>query len=263
MTSETDTEVDAAGSNGLPAGLLSNEPLYKQVKQQVIWGILEGEWKPGEKLPTEPELASRFGVGISTIRSAIGDLVAGQVLARKQGKGTFVCLHDDRRNVYQFFRVVHDDGRKELPVSELVWLKKARADAHAADLFQLSRRARGPNVYKLRNVLRVGGVAVVVSDITIPAALFRGLNEAIARDGSTLYAVYQTHFGINIVRTVEQLRAVKASAAVANVLALRAGDPVLEVSRRAFTFGDKPIEVRTSAVLTRDFFYLVESGRGM
>jgi len=159
--------------------------------------------------------------------------------------------------------VVRDDGTKELPVSELIGLKKAKADAAIADLLDLPRRSRGHDVYRLRNVLRVGGIAVVVSDITIPAALFRGLNEAIARSGSTLYAVYQTHFGINIVRTVEELRAVKASPAVAKVLALRTGDPVLEVRRHAYTFGDRPIEVRTSAVLTRNFFYLVESGRGM
>ena len=263
MKSEIDLDQGATARGGSSATLLSAEPLYLQVKQRVIQGILEGEWKPGEQLPVESELAARYRVGVSTIRSAIGELVAGHILARKQGKGTFVCLHDDRRSVYQFFRVVRDDGTKELPVSELIGLKKAKADAAVADLLDLPRRSRGQDVYRLRNVLRVGGIAAVVSDITIPAALFRGLNEAIARSGSTLYAVYQTHFGINVVRTVEELRAVKASPAVAKVLALRTGDPVLEVRRHAYTFGDRPIEVRTSAVLTRNFFYLVESGRGM
>jgi len=262
MKSENPVERSGTGARSSSAALLSAEPLYLQVKQRVIQGILDGEWKPGEQLPVESDLAARYGVGISTIRSAIGELVAGHVLARKQGKGTFVCLHDDRRSVYQFFRVVRDDGRKELPVSELISLKKAKADAEVADLLHLPR-SRGQDVYRLRNILRVGGVAVVVSDITIPAALFRGLNEAIARSGSTLYAVYQTHFGINIVRTVEELRAVKASSPVAKVLALRTGDAVLEVRRHAYTFGGRPIEVRRSAVLTRNFFYLVESGQGM
>jgi GntR family transcriptional regulator len=263
MKSATDVEQAATARASSSAALLSTEPLYLQVKQRVIRGILDGEWKPGEQLPVESELAARYGVGVSTIRSAVGHLVAGHVLARKQGKGTFVCLQDDRRSVYQFFRVVRDDGRKELPVSELIGLKKVKADADVAGLLDLPRRSPGQDVYRLRNVLRVGGIAVVVSDITIPAALFRGLNEAIARSGSTLYAVYQTHFGINIVRTAEELRAVKASSAVAKVLALCTGDPVLEVRRLAYTFGDRPIEVRTSAVLTRNFFYMVESGRGM
>jgi len=245
----------------LPAALLTPEPLYKQVKQQIVRSLMQGEWKPGEKLPVESELATRYGVGISTIRAAIGELAAGKVLARKQGKGTFVSLHDDRRSIYQFFHVVRDDGVKELPVSELVWLKKTKAEDVVADTLQLPRSARGPDVFKLRNILRVSGTAVVVSDVLVPAMLFAGLDEAIARKGgTTLYAVYHTHFGVNIIRTVEQLRAVKADPTSAKILRLPVGDPVLEVHRVAYTFGNRPVEVRTSKVLTKNFFYLLEQG---
>lgn len=245
----------------LPAALLTPGPLYKQVKQQIVQSLARGEWSPGEKLPVESQLAAHYGVGISTIRAAIGELVAAKVLARKQGKGTFVSLHDERRSIYQFFHVVRDDGVKELPISELVWLKKAKADDEVADVLQLPRTARASEVFKLRNILRVNGRAVVVSDIVIPARLFSGLTEAIARTGgTTLYAVYQTRFGINIIRTVEQLRAEKADASAARILGLSYGDPVLEVKRVAYTFQNKPVEVRTSRVLTKDFFYLLEKG---
>ena len=245
----------------LPAALLDPEPLYKQVKQHIVRGLTQGDWRPGEKLPVESQLAARYGVGISTIRAAIGELVAAKVLARKQGKGTFVSLQDERRSIYQFFRVVRDDGVQELPVSELVWLKRAKAEDDVADMLQLPRTARGPDVFKLRNILRVGGTPVVVSDIVIPAVLFPGMTETLAREGgTTLYAVYQTHFGINIIRTVEQLRAVKAPAAIAKIFGLPAREPVLEVHRTAYTFGNKVIELRTSHVLTSNFHYLSERG---
>lgn len=250
---------DIARSAGLalPAALLAAEPLYKQVQGEIIRGLSDGEWKPGDMLPSEPKLAARFGVGISTIRAAIGHLVATKVLARKQGKGTFVSRHGERRSIYQFFHVVGDDGVKELPLSELISIKRAKADDEIADLLQLPRKARGSDVYRIRNVLKVSGIPVVLSDITISCELLPGLNETIIhRGGDTLYAVYQKHFGINIVRTVEQLRAAKSDAASARFLGVPAGEPLLQVRRMAYTFNNVPVEVRLSRVDTRNHFYL-------
>jgi GntR family transcriptional regulator len=245
----------------LQGALLAADPLYKQVKNRLVRSLAEGEWKPGAMLPSEPRLASRFGVGISTIRAAIGELVAARVLARRQGKGTSVPLHDDRLSVYQFFHVVRNDGVKELPVSELLSLSKAKADDEVADLLRLPRGAGSARVFKLRNVLRVSGIPVVLSDIVIPAALFPGLSEAAVREGgTTLYAVYQSRFGISIIRTVERLQAIKADAAASKILGIRTGDPILEVRRIAYTFNDVPVEFRRSRVDTRQFHYFLDLG---
>jgi GntR family transcriptional regulator len=241
--------------------LLGPEPLYKQVKSQILARLAAGEWKPGQLLPSEPRLAERYGVGIATVRAAIGELVAGRVLARRQGKGTFVCLHEDRRSIHQFFHVVRNDGVKALPVSELLSLRKARAEPAVADQLALPRGARGARVYKLRNVLRASGVPVVVSDIVIPARMFPGLNERIVREaGETLYAVYQMRFGVSIIRAVEELRAVAADASSAKILGLTPGSPALEVRRIAYTFNDVPVEVRRSLVETDHYHYLLEQG---
>jgi GntR family transcriptional regulator len=245
----------------MSTNVLTPEPLYKQVKDHIVRSLEHGEWKPGDMLPSEPLLASRYGVSISTIRAAIGNLVAGKVLARRQGKGTFVSRHEERRGIHQFFHVVRDDGVRELPKSELLSLRTAKADDETADLLKLPRSARGADVYRIRNLLRVAGVPVVLSDATIPCALLPGLNEDILRTGGdTLYAVYQMHFGLNIVRCVENLRAAKADAAAAKAFGLPAGDPVLEVRRLAFTFNDVPVEVRRIRVDTRHHYYHSDQG---
>ena len=250
-----------ARGHALSNALLASEPLYKQVEDSIIRSLSEGEWKAGEMIPSESKLAERYGVGISTIRAAIGELAAARVLARKQGKGTFVSPHNDQRNVYQFFHVVKNDGVRELPVSELLSLRKGRPDDRVADLLRLPRSSRESEVFKIRNVLRVSGRPVVVSDVNIPASLFKGLNETtITEGGNTLYAVYQSRYGINVVRTVEELRAVKAEASVARILGVKAGDPILEVRRIAYTFRNIPIEVRRSCVDTTDFHYLIDQG---
>ena len=242
----------------LHSALHARAPLHHQVRDQIIRGLAEGEWKPGELLPNETGLADRFQVSVSTIRAAIGHLVAAKVLARKQGKGTFVSLHGERRSIYQFFHVVRNDGVKELPVSELLSLRRGRADDEMADLLKLPRKVSPlGEVYKMRNVLKVGGVPVVLSDITVPWSLLPGLTEDVVRKGgATLYAVYQTHFGLNIVRTVEHLRAGRTDAAAAKAFGITTDDPVLHIERTAYTFNDVPAEVRRSRVDTRNYFYL-------
>lgn len=245
----------------LQGASLAPGPLYRQVRQQVVGSLAEGEWKPGEMLPSESQLASRYGVGISTIRAAIGELVAAKVLARRQGKGTFVPLHDDRLSIYQFFHVVRNDGKKELPVSELLSLSRAKADDEVANLLRLPRGAGSAQVFKLRNVLRVSGIPVVLSDIVIPVALFPGLNAAAIRQGgTTLYAAYQSRFGISIIRTVERLRAVKSDNTAAKIFGIRTGEPLLEARRIAYTFNDVPVEYRVSRLDTRQFHYHLDLG---
>src|SRR5688572_11391224 len=96
----------------LPA---SDRPLNEQVRQRLIEGISAGEWRAGEAIPTESELARAFGVAIGTVRKAVDSLVAEQVLVRRQGKGTFVTAHDGRRLLFHFFHIVARDGGKSYP----------------------------------------------------------------------------------------------------------------------------------------------------
>lgn len=67
-------------------------PLYKQVLNIISSQISDGILKAGEKLPSEAELMHKFGVSRITVRAAISELVEDGVLARSQGKGTFVAL---------------------------------------------------------------------------------------------------------------------------------------------------------------------------
>ncbi|TXF10037.1 GntR family transcriptional regulator [Pelomicrobium methylotrophicum] len=257
----TDFAVNRRDRRATKEAFLTPDPLYKHVKSEIIQSLTKGEWGPGEMLPSEPKLAERYGVGISTVRAAIGELAAAGVLVKKQGKGTFVAVHGEERSIYQFFHVVRNDGRKDLPISELLLFKKVQADNEVADLLKLPRSEKRHDVYLLRNVLRVQGTPVVVSDITVPAALFPGLNEEILRTGGrTLYAVYQKHFGVHIVRTIEQLRAVKADSVATRIFSLPRSEPVLEVRRVAYTFNDLPVEVRRSQVDTRHYHYRIEQG---
>ena len=236
-------------------------PLYEQVRTRLIEGISAGRWRPGEAIPSEGALAETYGVAIGTIRKAVDALVAEQVLDRQQGKGTFVTQHDESRRLFHFFHVVGDDGHKAYPEVRTLVFRRDRADAAAAEALGIARHEK---VIRIRNVLSLEGAPRIVDDITLPAVLFPGLREKIflAR-GNTIYHLYQSRYGINVLRADERLRAVIATAGDAEVLRVEPGAPLLEIRRVALTFRDRPVELRVSRVDTSAHVYHNTFGKGV
>jgi len=245
-----------AAAPALPA----NRPLYVEVRAHLTEGIAAGRWKANEAIPSESELAAHFGVAIGTIRKAVDSLVAQGALVRRQGKGTFVTAHDGRRLLFHFFHIVGADGAKVHPQVRTVSFERARADAQESSALAIARDER---VIRIRNLLSLDGRPVIVDDITLPAALFPGLNERIfAGRDNTIYHLYQSRYGINVLRTDERLRAGLGNGAVADLLGVEPGAPLLEIRRVALTFRDRPVELRVSRVNTASHVYHNTFGKG-
>ena len=240
--------------------LAPDRPLHQEIRARLVEAISAGEWKPGEAIPSEAELASGFRVAIGTVRKAVDGLVAQQALVRRQGKGTFVAAHDGRRLMFHFFHIVGRDGTKQYPEVRTLGFRREQAGAAAAAALGIAPLDK---VIRIRNVLSLGGRSAIVDDIALPAQLFPGLTERIflARE-NTIYHLYQSRYGINVLRTDERLRAVPAGAEDARLLGVRDGAPMLEIRRVALTFRDRPVELRVSRVDTARLDYHNTLGKG-
>ena len=73
--------------------IASFSPLYEQIKAMILASLQASEWLPGDAIPSEMELAARYAVSQGTVRKAIDELAAQNLLVRRQGKGTFVATH--------------------------------------------------------------------------------------------------------------------------------------------------------------------------
>ena len=235
----------------------SFQPLYLQIKALLEKSLEVREWGPGTAIPSEIELAGRFGVSQGTVRKAIDALAADNLVVRRQGKGTFVATHtEEQASSFRFLRIRHNDGHDEYPASRLVDIKRGKAGADAARLLEL---APGDAVLILRRVLEWGGEPVVLDEITLPAALFRGLTRARydAYHGS-MYGLFETQFGVRMLKAREHVSAIAADAVSARVLGVAVGAPLLAVDRVTLTYGDRPVEVRRGLCNTRSHHYFNE-----
>jgi len=104
-----------------PSPSPSFQPLYHQIKALLTASLQRGEWQPGEAIPSEMDLAARFQVSQGTVRKAIEELAAENLLVRRQGKGTFVATHtEERSSMFRFLRLRRSDGAEEAPLSRLL-----------------------------------------------------------------------------------------------------------------------------------------------
>ncbi len=233
------------------------QPLYLQVKGLLVASLESGEWRPGEAIPSESELAMRFGVSQGTARKAIDALAADNLVIRRQGKGTFVATHtEEKASMFRFLRIRRNDGRDEYPSSRIIDVRRGKA---SADIGRQLEIKVGSSVIVLRRVLEFSGEPVVLDEIVLPAALFRGLTRAkVDAYRGSVYSFFETQFGVRIVRAQEKLGAIAADPQSAVVLRVRTGEPLLAVERVTYTYGNRPVEWRRGLCTTRRHFYLNE-----
>lgn len=236
-------------------------PLYKEVKEKIIQALASGEWSPGVKLPVERDLAHRYNVGIATVRAAVGELETTGILSRKQGKGTFVSEHANQSRLYRFFNLVRKDGIRQTPRREFISLRKDRATLEETELFRLSRYGKQQGVFRLRITFSLEQKTVGVSDITVPIGLFGRMTKSGVCDGSlTLYALYQSNYNVNVISVSADLSAEAVPADVAPLLGLKVGSSVLMIRRKAYTYADIPVELRSSWVNTAECKFHLDQG---
>lgn len=241
----------------------ATSPLYKGVKRLLTEELANGIRRAGEVLPSETKLAERFGVSIGTVRKAIDELVAERIVVRRQGRGTFVASHDARGQLFHFFHIVPQTGERRYPQTEILAFVRGRAAPEEATRLRI---APGEPVFRIRNLLRLEGRAVMLDELVLARARFPDLTARIfGGRRNTIYHLYQARYGINVLRTSERLRATLASAEVARVLGVRRGAPLLEINRVALTYHDEPVELRRSLVDTERHEYfsdLMKDERG-
>jgi GntR family transcriptional regulator len=228
-------------------------PLYQQIRDLIKRSLQAGEWRPGEAIPSEIELAVRFQVSQGTVRKAIDALADENLLVRRQGKGTFVATHAEEHTQFRFLRLAPDDGADEPASRRFIDCRRVRAPADVARALEL--RA-GDAAVLVRRLLSFRGRPVVLDDIWLPGALFKGLTaERLASYRGPMYRLFEAEFGVPMVRADEKIRAVAADESAAQLLEVPTGTPLLSVERLAFTHGDRPVEVRRGLYHTAAHHY--------
>jgi GntR family transcriptional regulator len=260
----------AAALEPAPSLAPSFRPLYQQIKALLTRSLQTGEWSPGQSIPSELELAARFKVSQGTVRKAIDELATENLLVRRQGKGTFVATHAEVGTQYRFLRLTADDGSAAALQRRLLDCRRMRPPADVAAALRLES---GEPAVQVRRLLltapapaaagqpQVSARPVVLDDLWLPGSQFAGLtHERLDAWHGPLYQLFEAEFSVRMIRAEERLRAVAAEPEDAALLGVASGAPLLSVERLAYTYGDRPVELRRGLYHTLDHHYRNELG---
>lgn len=225
-------------------------PLYRQVRDLLVRRLADGHWQPGQPLPSEHQLAQELGVSQGTVRKALDAMTYERLLVRQQGRGTFVAELTEQHILFNFFKLVRDDGVQRFPLSRVVSVLVTNADEDERARLGLGEGAR---VIRIRRLRSLADETVIVEDIVVPAAIFATLADA--ELPNNLYGVYASQYRVTVVQACERLKAVSLDGERAALLQVREGTPALRIDRLARDLDNRSVEWRVSFCLTERFHY--------
>lgn len=210
-------------------------PKYYLVKQEIL-GLI-GDLAPGTLMPTERELAVRFGTSRTTVRQAIAELVVDGRLAHTQGSGTFVAQPKLMavRPLSSFSQDLRSDGWR--PGSVILDTSVVAASAEAAERLQV---APGELVQRVERVRTVDDEPFAHEVALLPNPL-PDLAAQLAEHGS-LYRTLHDAYGIAVDTAEDTVETVLADPVTADLLGVETGLPLLLISRTAWDAECKTVE---------------------
>jgi GntR family transcriptional regulator len=220
-------------------------PLHHQVYLDLRDALDRGDWKPGDQLPPERELAEGYGVSLITVRRALTDLAREHRLERARGRGTFVtrppiALDLDAPTSFteEIRRLGHD------PATRVVTARTMAAEPAIADALHI---APGAQVVHLERLRMADGEPLLLEQVYLPEAWFPGILAGDLEHGS-LYQLLQARYGTSVVRARETLEPIAIAAREAQLLGVDPGRPALLIEGVAFDADGRAVELARSFV---------------
>jgi len=209
-------------------------PKHEQLKE-ILAGLATG-LPSGHQLPSERELCDLYGVSRITVRQAVGALVGEGVLARTQGKGTFVSNRPLRSHLH--LASFHEDMRRLglEPATAVLSVRHASPPPRTAGIFGLTARGRAYHVRRLR---LADDKPISVDDAWYNAALVPGLDQLDL--GGSIYQTLAQRYGRAIDRADQTVGAALSGPEMGVLLGVPETHPVLRFDRVSYS-RDEPVE---------------------
>lgn len=217
-------------------------PMYRRLKDVLLDAIMQGDWGPGDRLPSEQQLAKLYCVAPGTARQAITQLVGDGILERQQGRGTFVRQPTFASSLFRFFRFEGLSGDALYPEARILRRERELPTRVVAEQLHLSARASAISISRLRLIHQS---PVLAEEIWLPYQLFKAfLGIPHADIGPLLYPAYQRVCGQVVAQAEETLTVESCDEAGAQLLNLQLGTPVIVIERLARGYDGTPLEWR-------------------
>ena len=230
----------------------SRSPLYAQIRQEIEQDILDKKFIPGDRLPSEDELAARFGVSRMTARRAIDQLVSQGKLKRIQGQGTYVIEQSPPSQTAGITRWSFERVDKLQGIS--------RRGLHIAEHSPSLRVANALRTIPGEKVIQVTGILYLNDDPIgyyidhIPKLLAPTINEeTLGHDALPNFLARR--FNLEFGKVTERIRAVPADEEAIEILNVEPDSPLLYIDSLIYLKSGIPVILSNTAYRYDKYVY--------
>lgn len=235
----------AADSSGRRIDFESHVPYYAQLIDVIKDIISTDDLKPGDQLPSEPDLCDTYGISRTVVRHALRELEAESLIIRRKGKGTFVAQPKINESLVQkltgFYHDMLERGRK--PVTKVLSQEIIGATSFLAYRLEVPE---GSQIFTVERLRFVDDEPLLLVRAFLPYDLCPGIEKQDLSQAS-LYDTLEKEFGLRIARGRRSIEAVAADERQAELLEISPGDPVLLLDSLAYLENGTPIEFYQAA----------------
>lgn len=215
-------------------------PLYEQLKSCLIKAIRCGTLTPGQKLPTEYELCSKFGISRPVVRQAYGELNRLGLLERKRGSGSFVGSNKDW-GIYLMQLVSFREELVMLGMTPGTDLLKKEILPYQPEIFEKLELDPTQYCLHLKRMRYADKQPFSFIENFVPMNLFPEI-EAHDYAAESLYQVMKDVYCINPVKAIRSIHAEIIDPAQANLFHIEKGSPVHMLESIAYDQFERPID---------------------
>ena len=201
-------------------------PLYHQLADILMAGIRSGDYAPGSRIPSEPQLAKAYGIGRPTVRQAIDVLVRQRLLSRRRGSGTYVRAPEQEIDLFSLAGTSSAFHKKGIAV-EVQLLEETRRIKVPDDA---ENPFAGGRAFFLSRLNQVDAAPVLLEEIYLHPVLFKGI-ERMDLAGRSLSQVVESSFYMRPVGGRQTFRIGYLDAQKAALMDVNDRTPVLVVHR--------------------------------
>lgn len=233
-------------------------PLYEQLKQAVKEDIRRLVYRPGDRMPSEAELETKYQVSRITVRRAVKELCEEGILVRKQGKGTFVLDNSNYRRLDQegshgFHDFLEKNGKKvtvDILEKSVIHVKPS----YARDL-QINPQ---DDVVYLKRVMYADETPVMIDTSYLPAKRFPGIYDKL-EGNLALFRLLKQEYGVIQEKYYKVLKVQKANKEMSRLLGCRVGDPMFDLFKITYDVAGNPQIISVSILKGENTYYAISS----
>jgi len=221
-------------------------PLYHQLKERLKHSIEQGDWQPGDQIPSENQLVNEFNVSRNTAKKAIEELVQDGLLYRKQGKGTFVAkprLQQSLMGLYSFSKVFKEKGLS--PKDILIEIREVKP---TQEIIQELQIPEDETVFEMKRLRCVEEDPYILESSFFPKSVISDMSMLNKVGQISLYDFLEQELNIRIKRAIEAFEPVLITKDESVYLETEEGKPALLLERTAFDTNGVPVEFCRSIV---------------